>query len=200
MTAFDYKTATVAQINTAIADIKATGKKWQQDVQDVLLACYVQIQAHRNTTPLNALILAIPEGGRRAAVIVHATRFGGVELNKGKNKDKQPVCVFEGTPDVALALANPWWKVKTEKPVETLVDAAASLDRLLHKLLKAADEGRTTEEDKALILRVNLAFRGSQAEATKAEGEATEIAVPGGVAEVPAALLAQAGELPAQVH
>ena len=83
--AFDYRAATVADITKRITSIKGRADTLREDIQSTALACLVQIQDHRNLTPLIELWKAMGAGQRREAFAVWLQKFV-VGLGPNKNK------------------------------------------------------------------------------------------------------------------
>lgn len=186
---FDPITATVADINKLIASIKQRGATIQNDIQAAGVASLYQVATHGNTTPLNTLYLALPEGARKTGFALWAMKFGGVKLNTGKTKKTAPfILADKAETDVQGAVGTPWYKVQSERSLDSLVDVQKSVDQLLKRLAKAAQEGRVPADQKALLDHLTAAV-GSY------HREDVQPAVPGGVLA-----RAQTLALPAQVH
>lgn len=137
-TTFEPRTATAKQIQSKITSIKKAGQKWQDDVQQVGLACIAQIEEHGNATPANALYKALPDGAKRTALGIWLARYGALRAATGKTKGDVPLRMDNAVqPDFEAAARNPWYSIKTEPPLKQALDAEKALAGLLARLLKA---------------------------------------------------------------
>jgi hypothetical protein len=137
MAKFDYKSATVAEIDKAVQSIGKRGAALQDDIQAVALACIVQIQDHGNVVPLNRLYNAIPEGSRKVGFALWAQRFAGIKANKDKDTKASLPLAYHHDTDLSGAIKNPWYTVRSEPNVQKALDAQEAVKALVKKLIKA---------------------------------------------------------------
>ena len=180
MSKFDYKSASVAQINTAIASIQKRGVPVVADVQMAALACLVQVQEHGNVSPLNALYLAVEgvKGLRSTALAQWAVKFGSVEINPDSAARKVlPLSYVKGKVDIAAAIELPWFKFKSEASIDEMVDVEKALDSLIKRLGKAAAVSNPELVKRIVALRTD-AIAASNAGSTAGTLVAIGAAVP----------------------
>lgn len=137
MAKFDYKSATVAEIDKAIKSIQGRGASLQDDIQQAALACVLQVQNHGNVVPLNRLYQALPEGSRKIGFAIWATRYAGVKGNKDKDTKASLPLAYDHDTDLKGAIANPWFTVRSEPTLQAALDAEKVLKATIHRLIKA---------------------------------------------------------------
>jgi len=152
----DYTKISTEQINKAAKLITKQGNKMQELVQLYGLAALYQVQEHGNVTPLCTLYKALPAGMRTTAFAMWAVQAGGVRINEDKNSKESVPLAFDkhSVPNLSLAEATPWYKVKSEK---TLDEVAFDIDKALARILKMAANNPKGTTNPELLKRLQEA-------------------------------------------
>lgn len=146
-----------ALITKAIASIKNRGGKLDTDIHIAGVSVLAHAAEHGDTTLADKLVLAMPKGGRRLALVEWMLAYG--QLAKLDPKaDKDAVAAgrlfkLDRTKkyDEAGAMAESWVEFKPEADVLTAFDAQAAVASVV-KRLKKATEGKLEIKGKAEAL------------------------------------------------
>lgn len=135
---------TTKQCNSAIANIKITGKALDQAIQDVGLSVLYHCGVNREVSLANKLLNAMPKGGRRNALVEWLTTFGMVTVNLDRESAKTHPLLFnrDGATDLEAAAAKPWWTCRPERPAHVEFNFAAKMTALLKQAQTAIAAGQ----------------------------------------------------------
>jgi hypothetical protein len=146
-----------AEIKKAISSIGNRGVKLDADIHKAGVAVLAHATEHGDTTLADALVQAMPKGGRKLALVEWMLAYGQLaKLDQKTDKD----AIAAGrlfkldrarTLDVAAAIATPWTEFKKEAPVLEAFDAQAAVHSLLARLQGAAKAGKTIEGSAAAL-------------------------------------------------
>lgn len=129
---------TVAELNKAIASIKAQGAKLDKRIQTTAVEVLEHFAVHKDNGVVNRLFLALPNGARRNALASWLLAYGALKPNTGPNKADQPfVYDREKKTDPARAAADMWYDHKPEKAVDEVFDLQKAVRAILKKAGKA---------------------------------------------------------------
>lgn len=140
---------TTAEITKAITSIHGRGAKLDADIHRCGVSVLVHASEHGDSTLADKLVLAMPKGGRKLALVEWMLAFGQLaKLDKVADKD----AIAAGrlfkldktrTLDEKGATETSWTEFKPEAPVLDAFDAQAAVHSVLARLTKAGAEGLT---------------------------------------------------------
>jgi hypothetical protein len=138
---------TLKQCNSAISNIKISGKALDAAVQDVGMSVLQHVEANREVSLACKLLAALPKGARKAALVAWFTNYGMISINRDKTTAKDRPFLFnaEGKTDLVEAAKVPWFKSAPEKPVVEMFDFQAQLTALLKRAADAQAKGQKIE-------------------------------------------------------
>jgi hypothetical protein len=149
---------TAAEIDKAIASIKGRGAKLDGDIHRAGVSVLAHATKHGDTTLADKLVLAMPKGGRKLALVEWMLAFGQIAKLDPK-ADK--AAIAEGRLfkldrdrkyDEVGAMGTPWTEFKPEAAVHTAFDVQAAVQSVLRRMKSAAESGMSIEH-KAEALR-----------------------------------------------
>lgn len=148
MTAKLYKGA--AEINRAIDSIKNRGAKLDASIQLAGLSVLAHASEHGDTTCADRLVLAMPKGARKLALVEWMLAFGQLaKIDPTVDSKEWRGRMFKldrtRTLDLKAAEAKQWHKFKPEAAVRTAFDAQAAVMALLARLKGAESKGMSIE-------------------------------------------------------
>lgn len=131
-----------AAIDKAIASISSRGAKLDGDIQVAACSVLKHIDECGDYTLAERLVLAMPKGSRKLALVEFLLAFGKVRvLDKNLPDDQARILaggVFAFAKDKATdmegAVSTPWFEFKKEVPVLEAFDAQAAIVALLKKI------------------------------------------------------------------
>lgn len=143
----------VKEINTAIESIARRGKILDHDIHRAGVSCLKHAAEHGDTTLLDKLVLAMPQGSRKHAFMEWALAYGNVRaLDRGNDADKAAIeqgRIFAKDKakqyDEAGAIANAWYNFKPEPDLLTTFDVQKAVAQLIKRATNATKEGATLE-------------------------------------------------------
>lgn len=160
MTAKLYKGA--AEINKAIDSIKNRGAKLDASIQLAGLSVLAHASEHGDTTCADRLVLAMPKGARKLALVEWMLAFGQVAKLDPK-ADAEAIKagrMFKldrtRTLDLKEAEAKQWHEFKPEAAVSTAFDAQAAVMALLARLKGAESKGMSIEHKAEALAQAKL--------------------------------------------
>lgn len=163
------------QLSKDILSIKGRAKVLDKDIQSAALRA-VAIAARPaqggtgNIHFVNALYGALGKGARHVAMTEWLTQYGGMEANKGANKDSTPfVLSKDKLVDLEQGAANPWYDCAPSKKPDEVLDFLALAMAMLKKRPKEGQQVKHSEVRDQLAAIV--------AAVSKADEEAAELAV-----------------------
>ena len=128
------------EINKRIKSLKGRNASIVSEVQELGLACLMQIEQHGNTTPLNDLIDALTRSQVKA-FSEWALAYGKVKLNKVEERKLGKFFAYDKTrsTDIEAATANVWDNFAPEKgeSAAQAFDLQAAVARVLKKAAEA---------------------------------------------------------------
>lgn len=140
-----------ADIKKAIASIAARGKLLDSSIHVAGVSVLAHATAHGDTTLCDALVNAMPKGGRKLALVEWMLAYGQIAKLDPKT-DKDAVAagrLFKMDKarkyDEASAIATPWTEFKKEAEPLTAFDAQAGVVALIARLTAAGAKGVTIE-------------------------------------------------------
>lgn len=146
-----------ALITKAIASIQNRGGKLDADIHVAGVSVLAHASEHGDTTLADKLVLAMPKGGRKLALVEWMLAYGQLaKLDPKADKD----AIAAGrlfkldrtkTHDEAGAIAESWVEFKPEVDVLTSFDAQAAVSYVVRRLKKAT-EGKLEIKGKAEAL------------------------------------------------
>lgn len=160
-----------ASINKAIDSIKNRGAKLDSSIQLAGLSVLAHASEHGDTTCADRLILAMPKGARKLALVEWMLAYGQVRKLDPKNADEairikggQTFAIDRSrTLDIDSAQGKAWHEFKPEASIATAFDAQAAVAALIARLKKAQDSGMSIEhktealaQAKALVLALEV--------------------------------------------
>ena len=160
-----------ALINKAIDSIKNRGAKLDSSIQLAGLSVLAHASEHGDTTCADRLILAMPKGARKLALVEWMLAYGQVRKLDPKNADEairikggQTFAIDRSrTLDIDSAQGKAWHEFKPEAAIATAFDAQAAVAALIARLKKAQDSGMSIEhktealaQAKALVLALEV--------------------------------------------
>lgn len=160
-----------ALINKAIDSIKNRGAKLDSSIQLAGLSVLAHASEHGDTTCADRLILAMPKGARKLALVEWMLAYGQMRKLDPKNADEairikggQTFAIDRSrTLDLDSAQSKAWHEFKPEAAIATAFDAQAAVAALIARLKKAQDSGMSIEhktealaQAKALVLALEV--------------------------------------------
>lgn len=137
-----------ASIRKAITSIGNRGAKLDGDIHVAGVSVLAHIAAHSDTTLADALVHAMPKGGRKLALVEWMLAHGQIVLlDKSEAKDTGRIFKLdrERTFDKEGAIATPWVEFRKEASVHTAFDAGAAITSVIKRLRSASAKGLTVE-------------------------------------------------------
>lgn len=173
-----------ADIDKAIASIKARGAKLDEAIWITGLSVLAHASEHGDTTPADRLVNAMPKGGRKLALVEWMLAFGQVaHLDKGATDAIKAGRVFKldraKKLDLDAAELKPWYEFKKEAPVSTAFDAQKACHALLARIKGAAQSGLAIEGRATAIkeLQEALAVLAGDTDPNTVDVQAREVRV-----------------------
>lgn len=139
-------------IKKAIASIAARGKLLDSSIHVAGVSVLAHATAHGDTTLADALVNAMPKGGRKLALVEWMLAYGQItKLDPKLDKDAVAAGrLFKLDKarkyDEASAIATPWTEFKKEAEPLTAFDAQAGVLSLIARLTAAGAKGVTIEK------------------------------------------------------
>jgi hypothetical protein len=148
----------VKQFNTNVKTIARSGKKLDVLVHTTAVAGLLLVQADSNTTRMNQLLVALPNGYRREAFKLWVSAHSPIKWNsEGEIKLVKPDAKSFRPFNIEAADATPFWAFSEEnKVIKTLsLDLIlAMLKREEDKLAKADAEGNIKDDEGNVTYKV----------------------------------------------
>lgn len=142
-------------LKTKIANIKSSGAKLDNNIQEAAIGCLEHIEQHGDVRILNDLWNAMPNGSRRNALGLYVLEFGKVRLNTGKDKEQNRFRYNKnGTTNLEGAIAIMWSSFKKEPDLASSFDLTAKLRSVLNAYNKAKQNGlkiKASDDDLAMM-------------------------------------------------
>lgn len=144
------KTLDAAALAKLINSIKRRGELLDNDIQKAGVSCLMQVTLYGNTTYVNDLVNALPQGARKHAFVEWCLAHGQVStLDKTNDADKAKLekgLVFKldkskPETDPVAAFASKWWTFKPEKPLAEAFDVHKAVAQLVKRVAKASKQG-----------------------------------------------------------
>jgi len=146
-----------AEINKAITSIQGRGAKLDSDIHKAGVSVLVHASEHGDTTLADKIVLAMPKGGRKLALVEWMLAFGQLaKLDKVLDKEAiEAGRLFKldrtRKLDQQGAIDTAWTEFKPEPAVLDAFDAQAAVQSLLNRLSSATAKGLTvTNKEQAL--------------------------------------------------
>lgn len=144
MTTKSVTTMTADQFTLLVSQIKRLGKMTNNAIQRAAVFAVFQSIEHRNSTPADTLLKAMPAGTRRQALIVFFEKHGNLCYALSTKKvEFFDVEDMTGTPcpefDEEKLMATPWHTMIKEPDLTSAWDVADQIEKVLSKLEKAID-------------------------------------------------------------
>lgn len=149
-----------ASINSAIAKIQSSGKRFDDAVQIAALSVLNHASLHGDTTLADALAKALPAGSRLRSLVTFMTAHGQIRLlSKADPADAAAIKagrVFsldrtKPAFNLETAALSRWTDAIKAETVESLLDAPKLVASLTSRLGKAIQEGKVEHVDGALV-------------------------------------------------
>ena len=142
-----------AALAKQIKSIAVRGKKLDYDIHVAGVSCLHHISLHSDTTLLNDLVNALPQGARKHAFVEWALAYGNVRvLDRSNEADQDKIAkgqVFaldrSKEYDEAGAIANAWYNFKPEPDLLTAFDVHKAVAQLVKRVSKATKDGTALE-------------------------------------------------------
>lgn len=139
------------EIEKSLKLLSARGVKLDKDVHVVGVSVLAHASEHGDTTLADKLVLSLPKGSRKLALVEWMLAFG--QLAKlDKVADKEALAngrLFKldrtRTLNLEEAADTPWTEFKPEAHALTAFDAQAAVQSVLKRMQKAAASGLTIE-------------------------------------------------------
>lgn len=143
----------IEAINKAISSIELRGKRLDADIHVAGVSVLAHIAQHSDTTVLDRLVLALPQGARKHAFMEWALAYGNVRLlDKADSVEAEAInngrlFKLDRTKEYneADAILNAWYKFKPEAPLLTAFDVHAATQALVKRYTKASKDGLSIE-------------------------------------------------------
>lgn len=142
-----------AAIDKAIASIKNRGAKLDASIQQAGMSVLAHASEHGDTTCADRLVVAMPKGARKLALVEWMLAFGQVRLlDKAKPEEAERIkagAVFKLDRERTLNLEGAdemhWHEFKREAAVSTAFDAQAAVANVLARMRSAVAKGMSIE-------------------------------------------------------
>lgn len=130
---------TTAELNKAIASIKARGAKLDQFIQTTAVDVLVHFSKYQDNGVVNRLYLALPNGARKKALESWLLAYGALKPNTNKTTKAEQPFVYdrEKKTDPVAAASDMWYNHKPEKAVDEVFDLQKAVRAILNKAAKA---------------------------------------------------------------
>ena len=150
---------TTGQFEILISQIKRLGKLTNGAIQRAAVFSVFQSIEHRNATPADTLLKAMPQGTRRQSLVEYFEKYGNLAyLATEKKMAFFDVAEMTGKPaqeyDEDRLLAAKWFSMSPEPDITSAWDVREQLDKLLTRLEKAVDNDTREVLNKDLIRKV----------------------------------------------
>lgn len=138
---------TTADINKAIASIANRGAKLDGDIHRAGVSVLAHASEHGDTTLADALVHAMPKGGRKLALVEWMLAYGQLaKLDPKQDKDAITagrLFKLDRTRklDMESAMGKSWTEFKPEASVQTAFDAQAAVASVIARLTAASAKG-----------------------------------------------------------
>ena len=148
-------------INAAINSIKTRGANLDSSIQLAALSVLAHASEHGDITLADKLVMAMPKGGRKLALVEFMLAFG--QVAKKANAKTGAVFTLDKTRvlDLASADAKPWTEFKKEASISTAFDAQAAVLSLINRLrgttLAITNREAALKEAQALVALLSAA-------------------------------------------
>lgn len=151
-------TMSAAQFEILVGQIKRLGKMTNTAIQRAAVYGVFQSLEHRNSTPANTLLQAMPAGTRRQSLVVFFEKFGNLcYATTTKKIEFFDVESMTGVPmsfSEEKLMGTPWHSMVKEADLTSAWDVSEQLDKVLAKLEKAVDHETREVLNADLIKRV----------------------------------------------
>lgn len=151
-------------INNNIRRIRLNGEKLNALIHDTAMLVLAFVQEHRNATPAQQLVMAMPASMRRSMLIAWFEKFSPINVKdsadfngKIKREDNKTFVPF----NLVGAAEEPFWKMAEATPervysFEKLLELAQKMGKTIEKKI---EDGKVPEEDitSARVLASTLA-------------------------------------------
>lgn len=126
-------------INTAIENIKASGKKLDALIHQVAVSCINHVELHGDIRVCNRLIDSMPKSSRRLALIKWFEDYGKLSYT---TETKNFAYDNNKETDLTTAQAVPFWEhTKEQNPM------IFDLDKAINNLIKRAESAMNKEQE-----------------------------------------------------
>lgn len=143
-----------AEIKKAVASIANRGAKLDADIHRAGVSVLSHASEHGDTTLADALVQAMPKGGRKLALVEWMLAHGQVALLDNKTA-KETGRVFQldrtRTLNIEGAIETSWVEFKKEAAVHTAFDAQKAVQAVLARFQAAAAKGLSVENKAAAL-------------------------------------------------
>lgn len=136
-----------SDITKAIVSIEKRGAKLDSDIQLAAVSIIAHVDAHGDTTLADRLIVAMPKGSRKLALVEYLLAFGKMRvLDKTTEKDAIAQGRFfafakDKTTDMEGAMEKQWHEFKPEPAVVDAFDVQAAVHALLKRVKTMQEKG-----------------------------------------------------------
>ena len=159
MSAKSVTTMTADQFKVLVGQIKRLGKLTNDAIQRAAVFAVWQSLEHRNSTPADNLLQAMPAGTRRNSLVLFFERYGNLAyMTTKKTVEFFDVENMTGVPqpefDEKTLMATPWHSMIKEADITSAWDVKDQLEKLLSKLERAIDHQTREVINADLIKRV----------------------------------------------
>lgn len=132
-------TRQAAEIAKDIASWQKRGVKWTKDGQALGLEILAHIEAHGDVTLADKMVLGMPKGTKRNALVEWMLAFGKLKLRETSSTSQVFHLDRGRNTDLDGAKKKPWYEFSPEPPLVTVFDAQAATIAAIDKLLKASE-------------------------------------------------------------
>jgi len=130
---------TLAEINKAIATIKASGEKLDKLIQDTAVNVLEHFAEHKDNGLVNRLYFALPQGARKTAMTSWLLAYGALSANADSKTKKEQPFVYDRNKvtDAEGAATDMWYDHKPDQTPDKVFDLQKAVKALLSKASKA---------------------------------------------------------------
>lgn len=143
----------IEAINKSIESITRRGKLLDQDIWVTGVSVLAHVAQHSDTTVLDRLVLALPQGTRKHAFMEWALAYGNVRLlDKADSSEADAIAngrlfKLDRTKQYneSDAMAQAWYKFKPEAPLLDAFDVHKATQALVKRYTQASKQGLSIE-------------------------------------------------------
>ena len=153
------KLMSVEDLNKGINSVKTSGARFDALVQRMAVECVAQSIVHRNTTPGNDLLNALPRGSRRDSLVAWFEKFGHFAWMKVEKK----LAFFDAGQEMTAAYyaevrATSWTTGTKPAAIVSSYDLENEFGKVLDRLGKLVSDSTKTIEHKDLYAKLKATY------------------------------------------